>query len=327
MDKCAICGMALASKIALKNFPLNTFEVSDQKITLQVGECNCCGAVQLINTPLSDDYLDSKNSIGISTNLREAKKKKLVSFVDDYALRGKKLVEVGCGRGEHLEIFKEAGIEVVGQGKISTKKKFDCFFTLYYLEHMPDPIGFVNNLFLLLKDGGLGYIEVPNYDYIFKHRIWMEFTKDHRFYYRAETLIYLFKKCGFRIEAAESSDICLTVIVSKPILDKLSIMRDCMRRDVDDFKKLTNELGRFYIYGAGHYAQLMLGLSGVKPLGIFDSNPAKCGGCINGVTVEHGSKVERADAPIVVICAIYNKEVCQRLESLGKKTLVWEEKQ
>jgi hypothetical protein len=99
-------------------------------------------------------------------------------------------------------------------------------------------------------------------------------------------------------------------------------MRHKMKADLDKFRSFTEALGPFSVYGAGHYTQLLLHLSGVVPNHIYDSNPAKWGQRIVGKTVESGENVN-GDS-IVVICGPYNDEVCEMLSGRVKRVERWD---
>jgi NADH/NAD ratio-sensing transcriptional regulator Rex len=74
----------------------------------------------------------------------------------------------------------------------------------------------------------------------------------------------------------------------------------------------------FVIYGAGHYCQLMLNNTHVKPLHIFDSNPQKCGKKMNGLIVEHKDAMQHDFQSILVMCGIYNSEVVKMLKTMNR---------
>lgn len=365
MYKCKICGNYLSTSkndsLIIDNVPDNTFNFSEKTVNLHVTDCKFCGSVQLVNVPLSSDFDVVYRSIGVSVSYREEKKRQIEKFVKLYNLYDANMIEIGCGNGQYLEIINEIGInkiigiesgannynECLNKGfnvihgnlfNVLKKEKisnlFEAFVTFHYLEHLPNPIKFVKCLYQIIKPGGIGLIEVPNYDYIEKSNIWLEFTKDHRFYYRKRTLCYLLSKCGFNVELIEENNggICLTVIVRKPESNDgvFSSMKNQIRKDIEEFKKLIDGLnGSFAVYGAGHYSQLLLNMVykqyGIKPVHIFDSNRQKCGHKICDVLIEHGDNavnIQDCDN-IIVICGIYNDEVCNMLSSLGKKIIKW----
>ncbi len=364
--KCKICGERLSTakneSLIIDDVPENTFNFSKNTVNLHVIACKSCGAVQLVNVPLSADYDAVYRSIGVSVAYREEKKRQIKKFIEVYNLIDAQVIEIGCGNGQFLEMIREVGIEKItgieagannyheclNKGfnvfhgnlpRVLKKEKlsnlFDAFVSFHYLEHLPNPINFVTCLYEITKTGGVGLIEVPNYDYIEKNNIWLEFTKDHRFYYRKRTICYLLSKCGFDVEFIEENNggICLTVIVRK--LGKsdgiFSAMRNQIQKDIEEFKLMIEGLkGPFAVYGAGHYSQLLINIAhkqyGIKPVYIFDSNKQKCGNKICDVVIEHGNNainMQNCDN-IIVICGIYNDEVFNMLSSSGKKIIKWE---
>ena len=365
MYKCNICGKSLSksknNSLILDDVPDNTFNISEKTVSLQVVNCKCCGSVQLINVPLSSDYEVVYRSIGVSVSYREEKKRQIEQFVKSYDLYDTSMIEIGCGNGQFLEIINEIGVskivgiesgadhcsecsnkgfDVIHGNIIDILKKgkmggpFEAFVTFHYLEHLPHPVEFVTCLYQTIKPGGIGLIEVPNYDYIEKNNIWLEFTKDHRIYYRKRTLCYLLSKCGFNIERIEENNggICLTVVVRKPDSNDtdFSSMKNQIKKDIEEFKQLIDGLnGSFAVYGAGHYTQLLINMIykryGVKPLHIFDSNRQKCGYKICDVVVEHRDETAKMQDcnNVIVICGLYNDEVCNMLSGLKKNVIKW----
>ena len=114
---------------------------------------------------------------------------KLISYLfNNFKMhKGMKLLEPGCGRGEHLRIYRDLGMEVYGMDvspeapglssdlDISTcnldKEKlpypdnhFDVIYSKSFLEHMRDPIFFLNEAYRVLKPGGLLLTMVPDWE-------------------------------------------------------------------------------------------------------------------------------------------------------------------
>lgn len=362
---CQLCGNRLSpsknNSLIIRDVPDSTFNISSKTITLHIADCKSCGLIQLIDVPLSSDYEVVNRSIGISTGYREEKIRQLESFIRRKKLYTAKVLEVGCGNGQYLEILEglglknltglesgetnsqaclEKGFSVIHGSLLSslwdkgTVRLFDAFFMFHFLEHMPDPVKFIRRLYKIIKSGGVGLIEVPNYDHIEKNNIWLEFTKDHRFYYRKRTLCHLLITGGFNVELLEenNSGICLTAVVSKPNIKNpdFSSLKRQMKKDILGFKDMIDGLkGPFAVYGAGHYSQLLLNAVrrqfGIKPKHVFDSNKQKWGQSLGGIVIEPGEQAAiMGDCnTIVVICGVYNDEVCQTLLHSGKKVLKW----
>lgn len=100
---------------------------------------------------------------------------------------GMKLLEPGCGRGEHLRLFKELGLDVYGLDlspeapslakdlNISVcdleleslpypDNHFDVIYSKSFLEHLREPSTFLKEAYRVLKPGGLLLSMVPDWE-------------------------------------------------------------------------------------------------------------------------------------------------------------------
>ncbi len=109
------------------------------------------------------------------------------------------LVEVGCGKGYFLEMLAARGAAITGfdptyEGDNPAIRKvyFDEAAGLsarglilrHVLEHIPDPVAFLQGLARANGGGGLIYIEVPCFDWIADHRAWFDIFYEHVNYFR-----------------------------------------------------------------------------------------------------------------------------------------------
>lgn len=104
---------------------------------------------------------------------------------------GMALLEPGCGRGEHLRLFKEFGLDVYGMDvspeapslakdlNISVcdletdnlpypDDYFDVIYSKSFLEHIRDPSIFLKEAYRVLKPGGLLLSMVPDWESQYK---------------------------------------------------------------------------------------------------------------------------------------------------------------
>jgi SAM-dependent methyltransferase len=353
---CTVCGNYFSIKentLQIKNAPEVTFNFSDKTVTLNIGECTFCGAVQLFDVNLSEDYKSVYRSIRVSSKYRNEKKEQIKQFIEKYNLQDKIVLEFGCGDGQILEIFKELKIDCYGiefgennyykciknNFKVFNEYRntrtdmpiFNFIYSSYVLEHFPNPKEICNQIYRMLFPGGIAVIEVPNYDVIEKNNLWLEFSKDHRFYYRKQTLFYLFTICGFKIEEiTEVNDgLGYSVVLSKPKYNNsFKTIQYKMDNNISKFNELIKSINNDYaIYGASHYVQMLLNQISIMPKNIYDGNLQKCGSKIKEIEIEYKDNIKNCKSVnIIISCGGYNKEIKEMLEkmNLNKNLIIWE---
>jgi len=298
ITKCRVCDHDFfeAPLLHFKNMPSVAQSLpdaasvkEDKGIDIEVYQCSGCGLVQLNSPPV----LYYKNVIRASAFSKEMKNfriKQFQRFVDDYCLKEKKLIEIGCGCGEYMSIMQHFGVETFGleysetsvsqciqsglnvfQGFIHTSHyrinsaPFNGFYILNFLEHLPDPNTFLTGIYNNLAENAIGLVEVPNFDMILKKNLFSEFTSDHLLYFTKETLNSLLKQNGFEIITCDDiwHDYIISSIVKKRT--KLNIfhfynyqtqLKDQLHEYIEHFspKKVA-------IWGAGHQALAIISLA------------------------------------------------------------------
>ncbi|MFG1296873.1 class I SAM-dependent methyltransferase [Xanthobacter variabilis] len=118
-----------------------------------------------------------------------------------------RLVEVGCGKGFFLEMLLAAGFDIVGFDAAyegdnpRIQRRFfepgmgmssDGLILRHVLEHIADPVAFLQNLKVANGGQGLIYIEVPCLDWILENRAWFDIFYEHVNYFRLADLNRMF---------------------------------------------------------------------------------------------------------------------------------------
>lgn len=272
-----------------QNFPDDTNLAQDTGTDLNLYQCPYCGMIQISGNPVSY-YKDVIRASAVSDEMRSFRRQYFQDYVDKYNLTGKKLIEIGCGKGEFLSLMNETGVEGYGiehcaeyvsactdaglrvqQGYMESSAllegaPFDGFFIMNFLEHAPDPNDFLKTIHGNLKEGAIGLIEVPNTDLIIDNLMFSEFIADHLLYFTRDTLRLLLEKNGFEVLECNAvwHDYCLAAVVQKRNIINLDRFTEQQNKITKEIHAFINEHERVAIWGAGHQALAAIALTGIK---------------------------------------------------------------
>jgi len=316
INKCRICGGTLFAEPLLQyeGSPksaqgfLNAPSELDELVTLTINQCAMCGVVQHNLEPVLY-YKEVIRAVAFSPQMAEFRLSQLGDWIARNNLQNKKILEVGSGKGEYINLLQKAGAsQVVGlefsaSNKTSAQKagfivhqgyldenfkapqdfKFDAFAIFSFLEHWPNPNKGLQILHSNLTDSAIGLIEVPNFELILNKGLYSEFTTDHIFYFDKKSLTLLLENNGFEVISIRS--IWQEYILSAEVRKKNSLDVSNFIKIQNDVKSQLNDYINFFgkkkvaIWGAGHQALAVIAIAGVAPLVkyVVDSAPFKQG--------------------------------------------------
>ncbi len=159
----------------------------------QMVKCSSCQFIYLNPRPTGEailrfyqEYLpEDESSIEAWKRMMEPIFQKAANIIDQYKNRGR-LLDVGTGFGFFLAEMKRRGWEVAGvdvsekamayartvleltvyEGPLERigfpEKDFDAVSGFYVIEHLPQPIGFLQECYRILKPGGLLLLRYPH---------------------------------------------------------------------------------------------------------------------------------------------------------------------
>ena len=328
---------------------LDNVEELDDVVDLKIYQCQQCGIVQHNLKPV-DYYKDVIRAIAYSEEMGSFREKQLAEWIQKFNLKDKKILEIGSGQGEYLELLLKAGgknvygvenskesVEIakkkglnIQQGYLSKDyenscaERFDAFATFNFMEHWPDIRGSLHSLQNYLNDGAVGLVEVPNFDFMLKNGMYSEFTTDHIFYFTEKTLRTVLETHGFDVIEINSiwHDYILSAQVKKrPALNiksfttKQNKIVNELRNFVNKFKK--NEV---IIWGAGHQALAVISIANLdlKVSHVVDSAKFKQDKYTPGthLLIKDPQSIHQ-DLPkaIIIMAAAYSDEVAKTLNS------------
>ncbi len=316
--KCRACGNNFYKKslLVLNNMPRAAQHMPDKKslgmdkgIDLELKQCASCGLVQLDCEPVPY-YRDVIRATFVSGAMKTFRTAQFKRFVKKNGIAGKKILEIGCGRGDYLSIMDKTGTRSYGLennrkavdycrknglkairgffNKESYRIKegpFDGFFIMSFLEHLPDlrtvMAGIRNNL----KSEATGLIEVPNFDMILQKKLYTEIIVDHLFYFTQDTLKSFLSNNGFDVLECHPvwHDYILSAVVKKKnavsLNDAAQYLKK-LKKEINTYINSFRDKGeRVAIWGAGHQAFTVMSTCGLerKIAYVIDSAPFKQG--------------------------------------------------
>jgi len=117
------------------------------------------------------------------------------------------IIEVGCGKGYFVEMLAQRGFDITGfdeayegSNPAIEKRYFDAaagvtgkgLVLRHVLEHVADPMRFLEQIRDANQGRGTVYIEVPCFDWICEHRAWFDIFYEHVNYFRLSDFTRMF---------------------------------------------------------------------------------------------------------------------------------------
>ena len=303
--------------------------------------------------PSTTDYRLQED--GFSEQRGTQRAKSLLKSLSGNPDRYQRTLEIGCGKGENLEILSSLGIDSCGieygEGSISHLNNlglnatrmffetgleevpgapYDGFIFLNFLEHLPRPREVFAGIRKSVKSEAFGLIEVPNFDMILEESLFTEFVSDHIFYFSQDSLETALRNNGFDVIDCRETwhRYTLTAIVKK----RRGVDFSDMAHLTDSLKKVVGEFCEKYcakgiaVWGAGHQALTVMAITEIsdKVKYVVDSAPFKQNHFTPGTHIPIVSPdVLFSDSigTVLVIAGSYTNEVCEIIRCRNKETI------
>ncbi len=237
VSRCPNCHRGeLAQFYAANNIPVHStlqMRTRDEALSIPAGELalGSCPECAFISNMRFDEALieyspQCEESQAFSPTFNTFAKQLAQSWIDAHALRGKRILEIGCGKGEFLSMFCElaqaSGVGVdptfdpnrAGVG-VSERVRFipefytdahsdlqaDCIICRHTLEHIAKPLEFLSMIRRTIgqRRDTVVLFELPDVTRILREGAFWDVYYEHCSYFTAGSLARLFRAAGFKL--------------------------------------------------------------------------------------------------------------------------------
>jgi len=282
---CRLCKLELIDRplLTLNGMPKAAQHFLDKKdfsedegIDLDIFQCNNCGLVQLNIEPVNY-FKEVITAASISGDARKSRLNQMLEFATKYNLKNKKIIEIGCGKGNMLDIIEEAKMKAYGLEYSADSIKiakdagrrvikgfiedideiehgpFQGFICFNYLEHVPNPKLAIKKIYNNLNLDGVGLVTVPNLNYLLNTKSFYEFVADHLSYFTVDTLKNAFNNNKFDVlecSLINNENDILIIVKKNPkknIEKYLNIKKINLENDYEEVNNLITDLKKIIL--------------------------------------------------------------------------------
>ena len=208
--------------------PTRQVAVSYPKGDIALGFCPECGFItNTLFDPTVHEYSGNyEETQGFSPTFRAFHQRLAESLIAKYELRNKKIVEIGCGKGEFLSLICELGGNqgigfdpaFVAERNPAAKDVDITFIADFYsekyahvgadffcckmtLEHIPDTAQFIQTVRRAVGDrqDSIVFFQVPDARRVLRDLAFWDIYYEHCSYFSAGSLARVFREAGFEV--------------------------------------------------------------------------------------------------------------------------------
>ena len=356
--QCIISESELHHVFTFKNFPIimNCVEGgskdTDQFKDMKWG-CSNIGHIQLIE--LLDPALIYKeyHNPGTIGKIWNKHHHTFYNFIKQY--NDQNLLEIGGGAGALAKLFLQDDRQfnwtiiepfvnsVINDPRIHYvegffdeylfKDTFDAVVHSHVLEHVYDPMTFLNKINTLLKEGSNHFITFPNMKHWLEQGYSNTLMFEHTYYVDEHVLEYVLAKNGFEIKdkIIEDHSIFLKCVKTNNVqipdtnFDYVKeLFNNYVSKLLDDVSQIKEKISdrNIYIFGAHIFSQMLinLGIPEDQILNILDNDSKKQGKRMYGTNLIVASPecLKEQDSPAVIVRAgAYSSEIKETLLTIN----------
>jgi SAM-dependent methyltransferase len=208
--------------------PTRQVAVSYPKGDISLGFCPECGFISntVFDAKVHEYSGNYEETQGFSPTFRAFHTRLAESLIEKYQLRNKKIVEIGCGKGEFLSLICELGqnqgigfdpafvaernpapegLDVKFVADFYSEKYAhvgaDFFCCKMTLEHIPDTASFIQTVRRAVGDrrDSIVFFQVPDAHRVLRDLAFWDIYYEHCSYFNAGSLARVFREAGFEV--------------------------------------------------------------------------------------------------------------------------------
>ena len=234
---CPVCGTTVINRfLTLRDVPVNCSALwfSEERAraalrgNIELALCTQCGMIfnAAFDSTRVEYDLTYDNSLSYSATFQAFSRELANRLVDVYDLHGKDLMEVGCGKGDFLELLCAVGGNLgIGfdpsaqprqepgrftiEARVFTageSRKADFLLCRHVLEHINDPHNFLTAVWgCLAERQGAFYFEVPDARSVLDGPTLWDVIYPHCSYFTPPALRFLLESCGFEVARLDTT--------------------------------------------------------------------------------------------------------------------------
>ncbi len=225
---------------------------------IHLAYCGDCGLIyNVVFEPQLMQYSSAyENSLHFSPCFQKYAENIANKLVQCYRLYNKKIIEIGCGKGDFLAMLQQLGnnqavgfdpgytpVKATASSKNSAvtilpetysdshnSRQADFICCRHVLEHIDHPLDFLTGIRKAIdsQNNCIVYFEVPNSLYIFEQMGVWDIIYEHCSYFNSQSLANLFVRAGFEpIEVAEQYNSQFLTIEAQPTKSSTNSTSTC----------------------------------------------------------------------------------------------------
>jgi len=242
-QSCPVCsGTSLRTILEISGIPVFCniqYDSEAQAIEQPVGDMTltvCVDCHHLFNSSFDESLLQYgqtyENSLHFSATFNSFARDVASRLIDQFDLRKKRIVDIGCGKGDFLSMICELGAndgfgfdqsyeegraQEPARGSVRYFREYfgsdhkgikpDLVACRHVLEHIPEPVSFLTELAAALQDsqGCNVYFEVPNALFTIRDLGIWDLIYEHCQYFTENSLRTSFVRAGFSVDSVYES--------------------------------------------------------------------------------------------------------------------------